>query len=153
VTEDATPTSDRTKLDRWSPCLWLLGGGVLTAATALAPLQGECGFRFLFGAPCPGCGMTRASLALVHGDLRESWRLHPLALPLAAAFLAATAMAIHEGATGRYTFRRIAGRWASPVAIGFLGAFVLVWLLRVVVHPAWSPDPLRPGSLAARLLG
>jgi hypothetical protein len=140
-------------MDRWGSLLWVLGAGGVTAAVTLAPVHGECGFKFLFGAPCPGCGMTRACLALLRGDLGESWRLHPLAIPLVLACGAALALAVHEGVTGRYTFRRLAGRWATTAAFAFLLAFAAVWVLRVVLHPAWSPDPFRPGSLAARLLG
>lgn len=140
-------------MERWGSLLCVLGAGAVAAVAALAPVHGECGFKFLFGAPCPGCGMTRACLAVVRGDLGESWRLHPLAVPVLLGCAAAVALAVHEGATGRNTFRRVAGRWATTAAIAFLVAFMVVWALRVVVHPAWSPDPLRAGSLAERLLG
>jgi hypothetical protein len=139
-------------LRRWGSLLWLLGVGGAVAATALLPIHGECGFRFLVGAPCPGCGMTRACLALARGDVAGSLVLHPLALPLVAAALAALALAIREGATGRPVFREFAERRGTALALAFVAALVLVWAVRVVWHPEWSPDPIRPGSLAARLL-
>src|SRR5690349_6936182 len=37
-----------------------------------------CTFRQLTGLPCITCGATRASLALLHGDLAAAWRLNPL---------------------------------------------------------------------------
>ena len=43
----------------------------------LCPLAGS------FGIPCPGCGLTRATLALFHGDVRAALHLHPLVLLLA----------------------------------------------------------------------
>jgi hypothetical protein len=137
---------------RWESLLWLLGTGLAMASLALVPFRAECGFKFLVGAPCPGCGMTRACVCLFCGDLAESLRLHPLALPALLAFGAAAALAVHEGATGRPTFKDRARRWATPLAIAVVVALAGVWLLRVVLKPSWSPDPIKPGSIAARLL-
>src|SRR5687768_3108266 len=50
-----------------------------------------CMFQVTTGLPCPGCGMTRATLRLSQGDLWESLRMHPLILVLAACFFAALA--------------------------------------------------------------
>ncbi len=38
-----------------------------------------CVFAEITGLPCPGCGLTRATVALVHGDWRTSWAYHPFA--------------------------------------------------------------------------
>lgn len=58
----------------------LYGTGALIAGLIL--LAGwHCPFRFITGLPCPGCGMTRALLALLKGHLAESiacnWMLIP----------------------------------------------------------------------------
>jgi hypothetical protein len=37
-----------------------------------------CWFQALFGIPCPGCGSTRAALALFHGHFAEAFAWHPL---------------------------------------------------------------------------
>ena len=37
-----------------------------------------CPFKFITGIPCPACGMTRACLAVTHGDFRSSFHYHPL---------------------------------------------------------------------------
>ena len=137
---------------RWNSLWILLAVRAGIALTAALPIHGECGFRFLSGAPCPGCGMTRSLLALLRGEAAESWRLHPLGIPLVLGSAAVLAMAAHEGITGRPTFRRRAERWGVQAAFAFLALCGAVWIARVVVHPAWSPDPVRPGSLAARLL-
>jgi hypothetical protein len=42
----------------------------------LCPMAGS------FGIPCPGCGLTRATLALLDGDVRGALHLHPLVLLL-----------------------------------------------------------------------
>jgi hypothetical protein len=148
ATPAATPATSR----RWAPLLGLSGGLALAALLALGPLHGDCGFKVLLGAPCPGCGMTRACLALLHGDLAAAWHWHPLALPVAVLAAAALGAAAHEAVTGRPTFRRNADRISLPVALAAFALLAAVWLVRVVIHPAWSPEPIRPGSLAARLL-
>jgi phosphatidylserine synthase len=40
----------------------------------------SCVFKFWFGIPCPGCGMTRALWALTRGDFAEAWHWHPLVI-------------------------------------------------------------------------
>ncbi len=37
-----------------------------------------CPIRFITGIPCPGCGMTRASIALLHLDFAKALYFHPL---------------------------------------------------------------------------
>lgn len=37
----------------------------------------SCPFHSLFHLPCPGCGMTRAALAIFQGDLAGVLRWHP----------------------------------------------------------------------------
>ncbi len=44
-----------------------------------------CPLKFVTGISCPGCGMTRAYLSLLHGDVKGAFFYHPLffVLPLA----------------------------------------------------------------------
>ena len=37
-----------------------------------------CPIRFVTGISCPGCGMTRAWLSLLKGDLEQAFHYHPL---------------------------------------------------------------------------
>lgn len=71
--------------------LALLGLAALAAPEALLAWGPPCLFTLALGHPCPGCGMTRALLALLHGDLAAAWghnRLSPLVLPLLLALYA-----------------------------------------------------------------
>jgi len=52
----------------------------LVALLAFVPAD-TCLVHRALGVPCPGCGFTRALLALARGDLAASLTLHPLALP------------------------------------------------------------------------
>lgn len=152
MTRDERPALRLLVDGRWSSLAWILGVGGLLAAALAVPWRGECGFRYALGAPCPGCGMTRALLALLEGRVGESLLLHPLALPLALGTAVLVAMAVREGVTGRRGLRALADRRAGPVAVLALVLLGGVWLVRVVLRPDWSPDPLRPGSVAERLL-
>ena len=41
-----------------------------------------CTTKFLLGFDCPGCGMQRAFIALLKGDILLSFKLYPALLPL-----------------------------------------------------------------------
>lgn len=38
----------------------------------------RCPFKFFFGIPCPGCGMTRAAASLLRLDFAGAFHYHPL---------------------------------------------------------------------------
>lgn len=43
--------------------------------------QAPCFYKSAFGIECPGCGMQRAFIALLRGNLIESLRLYPALIP------------------------------------------------------------------------
>ncbi|MFT3830346.1 MAG: DUF2752 domain-containing protein [Opitutaceae bacterium] len=64
-------------------------GGAAAVARFIGPLPPRwappCPWRALTGLYCPGCGSTRALLALAHGDLPRAFTQNPLlvlSLPL-----------------------------------------------------------------------
>ena len=70
----------------------LVPPAVICALLALVPTS-TCLVKIATGLPCPACGMTRASLRLLRGDLAGSLAMHPLALPSALAVGAACVLA------------------------------------------------------------
>jgi hypothetical protein len=42
----------------------------------------RCPFKYLTGIDCPGCGFQRSVLALMQGNLLQSFKLYPAAIPL-----------------------------------------------------------------------
>ncbi len=40
-----------------------------------------CPFKLITGIPCPGCGMGRATLSLVHLEIKRAFLYHPLVIP------------------------------------------------------------------------
>ena len=62
----------------------------LVTAASEAPPGGvslvPCPVLTITGLECPGCGMTRACVAIARGELSAAWSLHPFAfllIPLA----------------------------------------------------------------------
>jgi len=46
--------------------------------------QLDCFYKTTFGVECPGCGIQRASIALLRGELIESLILFPALIPIIA---------------------------------------------------------------------
>lgn len=80
-----------------------------------------CTFHRLTGWNCPGCGMTRAAHATLHGQIDEAFRFNPLGmilLPLACAGVAIEVLGWVRGKP--LPFR---------LNVGATGAWVIVWLV------------------------
>jgi len=111
-----------------------LVGGVALAVHVDFPL---CPLAGTFGIPCPGCGLTRATLALMHGDVHAALHFHPLVWLLSPLFIAFTGAALLElmrepsepGAEARPGFRWNT-RAVSIVATALLIVTLGVWLAR-----------------------
>jgi hypothetical protein len=99
-----------------------------------------CPFKVLTGLPCPGCGLTRATVALLHGDFATSFHFHPLALPMVAVMLVMALLDVwlwwrthRSGEVHRAggVMDRVARTPAPWIAIG---ALALVWLVRLPLY-------------------
>lgn len=96
-----------------------LGGGAIAAH--LLPESGPtiCPFALGSGVACPLCGLTRAALSLLRGDVAGALSLHPLLVPLIGVALA--------------VWLRPGAKWAEPTmtkAAALTAAFVVVWGVR-----------------------
>lgn len=100
----------------------LVAPTLVVVLVGLVPVT-TCVARIASGHPCPGCGLTRAGLRLLAGDLAGAWQLHPLALPLTLLALALpiVALRVSEGAWRRF------GQLAMTVS-GV--ALLVVWAAR-----------------------
>lgn len=91
-----------------------------------------CPMAVILHVPCPGCGMTRATLAALHGDFATTYRYHPLAIlmvPLLGAYAAAHALSyIRHGVSQVDTF--VTGKWIDRGILLLLIAMVGVWVAR-----------------------
>ena len=63
--------------------LFLIGLGVVGIYTTISEISPAdvslipCILHLVTDVPCPGCGMTRACLALTQGHFADAWRYHP----------------------------------------------------------------------------
>lgn len=54
--------------------------GCYIAMAVLMPVY--CPSVYLFGMPCPGCGMTRAMLLTCRGELLSAYHMNPMIFPI-----------------------------------------------------------------------
>jgi hypothetical protein len=108
------------------------------AVWASAPLavflsNQPCSVASVFHRPCPGCGMTRATLLMLHGHVRDSLAMHPLAVPMIACwgFIALLTLRAtwREGVPWVF-FREKIGRAAVYATAATYVALVALWALR-----------------------
>lgn len=114
-----------------------------------------CPLASTFGVPCPGCGLTRATLALLHGDVHGALHLHPLVWllsPLFVLFAGSGALELLRGsAVGpwRASPLRWRGRSFNAAAVLVLSLTLGVWLARFA---GFFGGPAPVTSLGAWLL-
>jgi len=93
-----------------------------------------CPTAGLLGLPCPGCGLTRATLLLLQGEFAQALAFHPLVIPLAPVYFGALGWFALEFVRGPHrptqTPRWIAQRWFSCFGVVVLCATLAVWALR-----------------------
>ena len=88
-----------------------------------------------FGLYCPTCGMTRAAHALLALDIEQSFRYHPLLLPLL------LMVAYYElGYLGSLIVKRPVLRHPRRVLYGTIAAFTAFFILRNVLLLAFGID-------------
>lgn len=106
-----------------------------------------CPMRHVFGVPCPGCGLTRATEALVTGHFHDALAFHPLVLLVlpVVAWMVVRMTLVSAGMLRSDSFdpldRVPTAGWAVFVVI-LLG----VWIARLAGSLGGHPDPIDPSS-------
>jgi hypothetical protein len=95
-----------------------------------------CAFRGATGLPCPGCGLTRAFVALARGEWGASLAAHAFA-PVFAVLLVAVSVAALLPRRRREAFAALAERWERRTRASalLLAALLLYWLARLLFLP------------------
>ncbi|MFT5584431.1 MAG: hypothetical protein ACI9VR_002016 [Cognaticolwellia sp.] len=96
----------------------------------------ECPSQAAVAFPCPGCGLTRASVALLHGDWGHALYMHAgapvLLLCLTLVFLAAV---LPAASRERMSSRIAAIESKTGVSTLVGGALLLYYLARLISDP------------------
>ena len=102
----------------------LITFGVIAAIVAIMYfLDIRCFFKLLFNIPCPGCGMTRAYISLLHLDLAAAFRLNPMfwSVPILAALY------LFDG-------KLFKQKWLNyAITVGVLSGFIICWIIRLII--------------------
>lgn len=91
-----------------------------------------CPTAGLFGVPCPGCGLTRATLAALQGDFAGALHHHPLVFLVAPVYIGvvvALGVSYVRGGSKGAPSRKV-DRAVSVLAIAMFGLLFGVWLAR-----------------------
>jgi hypothetical protein len=126
------PAARRGRLKRGG-LLALASVPFVAAFVADFPLCPSAG---LFDIPCPGCGLTRATLTMVHGHFAEALVLHPLVFVLSPIYAGAMIAALVDYVRGpsRAAPRKqggfTSGRTFMIFAIMLLVLTLGIWLAR-----------------------
>jgi hypothetical protein len=117
--------------------LVVAGVGAAQVAAVAAGVGGwPCPVKAALGIPCPGCGLTRATLALLGGEFAAALRLHAFA-PVLLLGLAAVAAAAVLPAARREAMASAVARFErrTKAAYVLLGAMLLYWSVRLLFLP------------------
>jgi uncharacterized protein YjeT (DUF2065 family) len=93
-----------------------------------------CPLFHALGIPCPGCGMTRATLFLVRGEWKQAFTMHAFAPVLVIAMLLITfcALAPRTQVSRLAHGTEIIERHTGLTAL-ILGGLIFYWLARLVI--------------------
>ena len=117
---------------------WMLaisGAALLQVGLTSLKFPGwQCPFLQLLGIPCPGCGLTRASVLLLHGDWKQSIAFHAFAPVFLIALLLVAVTAILPEAPRRRLVNA-AETWERRTSITslLLIGLILYWLARLLI--------------------
>jgi len=115
--------------------LAISGMALLQLALAMSGVDAwPCPFLHALGIPCPGCGLTRASLFLFRGDWRRALDFHAFApvLILALALIGCAAVAPKTPRARLITGIESLERYTGITSLVLLG-LIVYWLARLLI--------------------
>ena len=102
-----------------------------------------CVFSNITGLPCPGCGLTRAYLYLIKGDIIKAFAYNPL-FPLPA--IVVMLLIYNKLKINKYVIN-------TKLTIIFLIVVILVYVVRMILlFPTYEPMDINYYGLIPRLL-
>jgi hypothetical protein len=133
------PTFSELLADRRAIAM-IAGAGALHLGLSMAGISiWSCPFRAVTGVPCPGCGLTRATIELLLGDLTGSLHTHAFA-PVFIAGLALMFVSLVLPERPRQRLFSALHNWEARYGLTswVLFGLVLYWVVRLM---GWIPFP------------
>lgn len=96
----------------------------------------DCPFLRLTGAPCPGCGLTRACILLLRGEVQASIRFHafaPVFVLLVGMLIVSTLLP--RSVTEPFILKAETLERQTRLTIIILSGLILYWLARLLLFP------------------
>jgi len=133
-----------TSNERWTLLLILAGVALFGLLAWLrVPDLPLCPWHALTGMHCPGCGLTRAAVAVLRLDPLQALSLNPLIIFVVGYVGYRLAVIGHGLATGR----QLIAAWPRSCVIGLQVAVMVVWLgLLVIRTSTWFWPQLNPSG-------
>ena len=91
-----------------------------------------CTFRFLFGRPCPGCGMTTCFAHFVRGEFTKACRANIAGVVLAAVCVMLIPWCLWSAYRGRLWKVSDPVMFAGGLTLSLSGLAILLWIARVL---------------------
>jgi hypothetical protein len=94
-----------------------------------------CPFRLITGIPCPGCGMGRATIALLQGHVAVSLHYNILCIPFTLFILISVLWIVADLIRDKDTFFPFMKRdFGTAFNILIFGIILVDWTLNIVRH-------------------
>lgn len=107
-------------------------------------LYSSCPMVLFTGYPCPGCGLTRAGMALLRGDFSRAWQIHPFIYPIVILFILFV--------LNRYMIRK-KWKWMMPALICLMAGMILFYIYRMCTQfPGTPPMSYFPNNLMQHIV-
>ena len=118
----------------------IAGAGALHLGLGMAGITiWSCPIRAVTGLPCPGCGLTRATIELLRGDLTGSLQTHAFApLFIAGGVLMIVSLVLPERLRQGLFFALNQWEVRTGLTSWVLFGLVIYWVVRIM---GWIPFP------------
>ena len=116
--------------------LLLIGLGIIGLCTAMSGMSPEevsllpCIFHSLTDLICPGCGMTRACIALVQGKFGAAWNYHPFSF----LFVGLAVLTAFFPIWLKHIWTRRSPITQNLVVIGGIILCLSIWVIKLKIH-------------------
>lgn len=105
----------------------------------------KCIFKSIIGVPCPGCGLTRAWISFITGDISKAFYWHPLFLMIP--ILAILIFLYFKGSFTKYR------RYILMAIILIISLYVVTYIFRMItLFPYIEPLDYNSKSFISKLI-